>query len=499
MKTKVNFKKVLSVSLIVVIALGVAVGAWFALRYFISRAAEPEKNAILMVTPATGSYKNDESFSLNVKVDTKNQEIGSIRALVKYDPKVLIAEEATKGTDCVLNTFMADIDQEKGEVSLLGSTNKTTPGGEEKIVYKTTDPNNPGQVMRIDFKVNTKESLDTKVDFIAGKNGVYLAEEINQKVYNILGETRGGTYKINGGSGEEPLDPPVLKKADAGDKKVDLGWTKVERASAYTVFYGTTSKKYTESKEIGNLTTYSVTGLTNGTPYYFAVKARSDQGDESNYSNELSATPKGGGEEPEEIPAPFGLTATAGNKKVNLTWEWEANSATPGSNPTYNLYRTELNVTENGSSIAPSNFTKIKSGLTEKDYTDSAVVNGTTYEYYVTAVLSGKESKESNHAIATPNAEGGKLAADIAHNEDGNAVYGRDGRVDAYDFIFLMSVWYWNTEQIKAAGYTDPNVDYAKYQSGSEGNVILGSDGIVSAPEFIWMMMEWGKQVTSTK
>jgi len=495
MKTNVNFKKILATSLIVVIGLGAAVGAWFALRYFISRAAEPEKNAILMVKPESGSYKNGEDFSLSIKVDTKNQEIGSIRALINYDPKVLIAEEVSK-KDSILNTFMADIDQEKGQVSLLGSTNKTTPGGEKKITYKTTDPGNPGQVMRIDFKVSTEKSLDTKVGFVAGENGVYLAKEINGKIFNILGETRGGTYKINGGSGEEPLDPPVLEKAEAGDQKVDLTWTKVEEATNYIAFYGETSRKYSDSKEVGNVTTSTISGLTNGTTYYFAVKARNEK-EESEYSNELSATPqKGGGE---EIPAPYELEATAGNSKVDLDWKWKASAQTPGGgSPTYNVYRGEVRTTETVGSETPG-FTRIKRSLSEKRYTDQEVVNGTTYEYYVKAVLNNQESKESNHDTATPSEEGGKLAADIAHNEDGNAVYGRDGKVDAYDFIFLMSVWMWETAQIEEAGFTDPNVDYAQYQSGSGGNVVLDSDGIVSAPEFIWMMTEWGKQVTSNK
>jgi len=93
------------------------------------------------------------------------------------------------------------------------------------------------------------------------------------------------------------------------------------------------------------------------------------------------------------------------------------------------------------------------------------------------------------------------LDSDIAHNEDGNAVYGRDNKVDTYDFVFLMSVWGWNAEQIKAQGYTDPNLDYARYEQGVDkenpgsGNVITGQDGVVSAPEFIWMMSEWLKEV----
>lgn len=59
--------------------------------------------------------------------------------------------------------------------------------------------------------------------------------------------------------------------------------------TGYKVCYGTASGNYTTSVDVGNVTTYTVTGLSGGTTYYFAVTASNSSG-ESGYSNEVSKT-----------------------------------------------------------------------------------------------------------------------------------------------------------------------------------------------------------------
>jgi hypothetical protein len=55
----------------------------------------------------------------------------------------------------------------------------------------------------------------------------------------------------------------------------------------YNVYIGNTSGVYGTPITIGNQTTYTVTGLTSGT-YYFAVTALDADGNESDFSNEVS-------------------------------------------------------------------------------------------------------------------------------------------------------------------------------------------------------------------
>jgi hypothetical protein len=60
-------------------------------------------------------------------------------------------------------------------------------------------------------------------------------------------------------------------------------------ASGYKVYVGTSSGIYSAPITIGNQTSYTVTGLSDGT-YYFAVTSFDLYGNESDFSNEVSAT-----------------------------------------------------------------------------------------------------------------------------------------------------------------------------------------------------------------
>jgi len=61
--------------------------------------------------------------------------------------------------------------------------------------------------------------------------------------------------------------------------------------SGYRVYYGTAPGTYFQALgqgvSVGNVTTYTVTGLSVGTRYYFAVTARDTSNNESSYSNEV--------------------------------------------------------------------------------------------------------------------------------------------------------------------------------------------------------------------
>ncbi len=60
--------------------------------------------------------------------------------------------------------------------------------------------------------------------------------------------------------------------------------------AGYKVYYGTAPRTYGTPITLGKVTTYTVTGLTPGTTYYFAVTAYNTAGLESGFSNEVFAT-----------------------------------------------------------------------------------------------------------------------------------------------------------------------------------------------------------------
>lgn len=87
--------------------------------------------------------------------------------------------------------------------------------------------------------------------------------------------------------------------ATAGDGEVDLSWTVPDTFLGITVDHyevgtGTISGSYT-FENVGNVTSFTKTGLTNSTPYFFITKAISPAGTFLVFSNEATATPAGAG------------------------------------------------------------------------------------------------------------------------------------------------------------------------------------------------------------
>jgi hypothetical protein len=90
---------------------------------------------------------------------------------------------------------------------------------------------------------------------------------------------------------------PNVLSASAGNGQVNLSWTLPALfngavVGSYEVGVGTTPGNYAYSN-VGNITSYSALGLTNGVTYYFKVKAKTAGGITLVYSNESSATPSG--------------------------------------------------------------------------------------------------------------------------------------------------------------------------------------------------------------
>src|SRR5205085_7771374 len=73
--------------------------------------------------------------------------------------------------------------------------------------------------------------------------------------------------------------------------QVTLAWDPNTESdlAGYKVYIGTASGVYTTTIDVGNVTTYTVTGLAPGATYYFVVTAYDTGGLESGFSNEVSA------------------------------------------------------------------------------------------------------------------------------------------------------------------------------------------------------------------
>src|SRR6267154_3323234 len=192
-----------------------------------------------------------------------------------------------------------------------------------------------------------------------------------------------GNGKGNGGGAGVPPAPTGLQTS-AGNAQVRLSWSVSANAAGYYVKRSTTSGGlYTQIAGTSS-TSFSDTGVTNGTQYFYVVSSYNSAGQSAN-STEASAAPSA----TVTIPStPSGLQAAAGNAQVSLTWN------ASGGATSYNLKR----ATTAGGPYATIGSSTISS------FMNTGLTNGARYFYVVSALNSAGESANSVEVNATPTA-----------------------------------------------------------------------------------------------
>jgi fibronectin type 3 domain-containing protein len=203
---------------------------------------------------------------------------------------------------------------------------------------------------------------------------------------------------------------PTGLAATAGDNQATLTWTASSGADSYNIYEGTAPGAENATPVATGITSTSstITGLSNGTPYYFKVAAVNASGT-SSLSAEASATP-----EPVAPPAPTGLTATAGSNQVTLFWTAAAGASS------YNLYE--------GTAPGAENATPVATGISSTTFTVTGLTNGIAYYFKVTALSGTLQSGYSNEAFTTPTqATSGTLLAYEPFAETGTTPFALNG------------------------------------------------------------------------
>ncbi|MGN1423562.1 MAG: fibronectin type III domain-containing protein, partial [Oscillospiraceae bacterium] len=215
-----------------------------------------------------------------------------------------------------------------------------------------------------------------------------LAKNIKDTTYTITGLENGTTYtftvyayangKWNGASAKVTATPKAnyipqnVRVRSAANGKVILVWDEVAGATAYVIKDGGTTILAKNIKD----TTYSFTGLENGTTYTYTVYAYAN-GKWNGASEKVTATPIA-------TIVPQNVEATVGDGEITLTWD-EIEGATA------------YVIKDGGTTILAKN-------IKDTTYTFTGLENGTTYTYTVFAYANGKWSAASEKITATPEA-----------------------------------------------------------------------------------------------
>lgn len=220
-------------------------------------------------------------------------------------------------------------------------------------------------------------------------------------------------YAVSAGNpgGESAPTPPVAATpiappgapggvtANAGGGQVRLDWDPVPGAEGYVVWRA--GDKDGEPAAVAHVreTTFTDTKVVDGTTYLYSLIAVNSSGD-SPASHLVSATPRSA------PPAPAGLTGTTGDGQVSIRWDAADGAA---------AYRVKRASNREGPYETVGQ-------VETTSFSDTGVVNGTTYFYIVRAVSPAGKSPYSARLRATPRAKPPAPADVAAVLRDGSAV-----------------------------------------------------------------------------
>jgi methionine-rich copper-binding protein CopC len=204
------------------------------------------------------------------------------------------------------------------------------------------------------------------------------------------------TFSFTTASAADPAPAtPANLSVKPGDASVTLSWdaNKETDLKGYTVFWGESPSALADSSFVDkSQTTKTITGLTNGKAYFFAVNAVDTAGNTSAQTSSLNATPLAAPAPGDSTPpaTPSNLAASASDGEVNLTWAANLEPDLKG----YNVYSGTT-----ASSLSLAGF--VGKASSSKKFT--GLTNGQTYYFAVDAEdTTGNKSSRSASVNAIP-------------------------------------------------------------------------------------------------
>lgn len=270
------------------------------------------------------------------------------------------------GQYSITGTIVNDPNYVAAPASLTG----TASGGAVNLSWTDMSPNETGFVISRSSdggetwaEVATNDANDSTLT----DSDVTVGTAYSYRVY-ATGETADSGNSNVATVNVTPATPATPTLGTVGTNSIILNWTSVDGATGYKIERSLNGTTWTALVTLGDVATYTNSGLTAATKYYYRVKASSAVGDSSASTSIASFT---------KCVAPTALTGKSAATSIALSWTNVAGETG---------YKLERSLDgETWSTLATKTLNVVA-------HTDSSLTAGTEYYYRVRAVNSAGDS-----------------------------------------------------------------------------------------------------------
>jgi hypothetical protein len=215
--------------------------------------------SLTLSTNASNLYQNDE-FLVDLTLDTEGQNTTGLDAYLRFSSSNFEVKDVSFYSLYDLNDL--HLDNYSGSLKLFATNN------EKQSFYN-------GKAKLATIKLKAKEPGTGQLYFICGENKTNDTNIWSSSSIDIVDCPDLNSISVNIKSGCAVPDFPDNPKAESGPNsgQVTLSWDKVS-ADYYSIAYGPSSLNYLwGAANVGNVSSYTVSGLNPGDPYYFIITA----------------------------------------------------------------------------------------------------------------------------------------------------------------------------------------------------------------------------------
>ncbi|MBI2875792.1 MAG: right-handed parallel beta-helix repeat-containing protein, partial [Candidatus Tectomicrobia bacterium] len=126
------------------------------------------------------------------------------------------------------------------------------------------------------------------------------------RIYDFYDDNFSGLVNYASWLAADYLSYPAAITISPNNRSLLIQWDQAVAATGYKIHYGTTAGVYDTTIDVGDVTHYLITDLTNDTPYYIALSSYNAEGEQSPNSAELIGVPTPGITNPTVISSSVG-------------------------------------------------------------------------------------------------------------------------------------------------------------------------------------------------